>query len=366
MAQDAQLAQRIRTALANRSDVAEKAMFGGICFLLHGNMAAGTTQGRLVLRVGPEGHDDAMAQPHAQPMDFTGKPMRGFLFVAPEGVTTDAALGQWLSRATAYVDTLPAKAVKAPKPRKAKAAPGKANGKAKAQGKAAPLDTPFTGFPKEAFAFLRGIAQHNEKAWFQAHQAEYHALYDTGIRFAAALGSKLKPVSPKLRFDPRINGSVFRINRDVRFSKDKSPYKPHLDLWFWVGAHKGWEVPGCFFRMFAHKLILGAGMHTFQRDQLERYRKAVLDPKSGEALAALCAKLEKAGYRWADPVRKQVPRGFDPAHPRAALLLHESAYAVYDGPVPREASSAKFVDFCLKHCRATWPVSEWLMKHVVR
>ena len=87
-----------------------------------------------------------------------------------------------------------------------------------------------------------------------------------------------------------------RINRDIRFSKDKSPYKDHLDLWFWSGDRKGWDCSGFFFRLTPARLMLGAGIHGFAPPTLARYRSAVLDPKRGEALARAVAAVRKAGY----------------------------------------------------------------------
>lgn len=91
-----------------------------------------------------------------------------------------------------------------------------------------------TGFPAETLAFLRGLAENNTKAWFEAHRADYQAHYvEPALAFVAALGPRLQQIAPGAQFEPRINGSLFRINRDVRFSADKSPYKHHIDLWFW-------------------------------------------------------------------------------------------------------------------------------------
>ncbi|HEX7926661.1 MAG TPA: TIGR02453 family protein [bacterium] len=361
MAYDAVLAQRIRSAIGNRKDVVERQMFGGICYMVSGHMACGVLKDDMIVKVSPDRYGESLAQPGARPMNFTGRDMPGMLYVDAAGHGNDQALRTWVQRGVSFAESKPPKAVKPDKRFVKKAMP-----KTKAKAAKAANDEPFSGFPKPAFAFLSGIAQHNDKAWFQAHQAEYRALYDTGVQFVAAIGPQLKKLSPRLRFEPRINGSVFRINRDVRFAKDKSPYKHHLDLWFWAGSNKGWEVPGCFFRMFAHQLVLGSGMHTFQKDQLERYRKAVIDPKAGKALATLLKKLERAGYVLREATRKQVPRGMDPNHPRADLLLREGMYAVYEGKVPRDVASPKFVPFCLKHFRATWPINAWLLKHVVK
>ncbi len=237
MAFDPILAQRLRKALGHRRDVEEKRMFGGLCFMVAGKMTAGVLRDDLVLKVGPEGYEAALAQSHVRPMDFTGRPMKGMVYVAPAGVATESALHAWVRRATGFNASTPAKIPKA------KAAGRSAGRKVKApvkSGKSGPAQgiPTFAGFPPAAFAFLRGIAQHNSKPWFQAHQDEYRALYDTGMALAAALGPKLAQVSPLIRFEPRINGSVFRIQRDIRFSKDKTPYKPHLTCGFGRAAKK--------------------------------------------------------------------------------------------------------------------------------
>ncbi|HEV8281304.1 MAG TPA: TfoX/Sxy family protein [Candidatus Limnocylindrales bacterium] len=99
MAYDEVLAERIRAALRGRADVVEKKMFGGITFMVAGRMACGVIHDDLMVRVGPDGHDEAIAKPHARSMDFTGKPMRGMVYVAPAGVATDDDLRSWVDRA---------------------------------------------------------------------------------------------------------------------------------------------------------------------------------------------------------------------------------------------------------------------------
>jgi len=96
---DEGLAERIRTALRDRDDVAERQMFGGITFMVAGRMACGVIRDDLVVRVGPEGHDAALSEPHARPMDFTGRPMRGMVYVEPAGLLGDADLARWVERA---------------------------------------------------------------------------------------------------------------------------------------------------------------------------------------------------------------------------------------------------------------------------
>ena len=109
MAYDEGLAQRIREMLAERTDTFEMRMFGGIAFLVRGNMAVGVVKDDLMVRVGPEAHAGLVALPHARPMDFTHRPMKGFLYVAPEGVESDADLRRWIEHGLAYASSLPAK-----------------------------------------------------------------------------------------------------------------------------------------------------------------------------------------------------------------------------------------------------------------
>lgn len=109
MAYDERLAARIRAVLADRKGLTERRMFGGIAFMLHGNMACGLTSDSLMVRVGPHRFEDALAQPHARPMDFTGRPMKGMVYVAPAGYETEEGLAAWVRRGIDYASSLPPK-----------------------------------------------------------------------------------------------------------------------------------------------------------------------------------------------------------------------------------------------------------------
>jgi TfoX/Sxy family transcriptional regulator of competence genes len=108
MAYDDVLAERVRAIMA-RDGLSERKMFGGLCFMLNGNMVAGVEQRGLMLRVGPERFADALARPGARVMDFTGRPMVGYIYVARSACETDASLRSWLDEALGFVETLPPK-----------------------------------------------------------------------------------------------------------------------------------------------------------------------------------------------------------------------------------------------------------------
>ena len=117
MAYDEKMAQRLREAVADEEGVSERKMFGGICWLVDGKMAFGIATGEVMVRVGKERYEEALGRAHARPMDFTGKPFVGYVFVDPAGVRTAAQLRRWTDEAVAYVRTLPASKKRKPKPR---------------------------------------------------------------------------------------------------------------------------------------------------------------------------------------------------------------------------------------------------------
>lgn len=109
MAYDEGLAQRIRETFEGQPGVVEKKMFGGIAFMVQGNMSVGVVGEELMVRVGPEGHEEALSQPHTRPMDFTGRPMKGFIYVEPEGIESDGDLQAWIDQGARHARTLPPK-----------------------------------------------------------------------------------------------------------------------------------------------------------------------------------------------------------------------------------------------------------------
>jgi TfoX/Sxy family transcriptional regulator of competence genes len=117
MHSDPGLVARVRDQLAQTRGVSEKTMFGGIAFFLDGNIVVAVWHDELIARIGPDATAPALAEPHVRPFDITGRPMTGWVMVAPDGIDTEGQLGEWLDLACLFVATLPAKAVKPAKPK---------------------------------------------------------------------------------------------------------------------------------------------------------------------------------------------------------------------------------------------------------
>lgn len=217
-------------------------------------------------------------------------------------------------------------------------------------------------FPPETFTFLAGIAAHNEKAWFDANRALYDKGYvEAGKAFVAEMGPKLRTISPDVQFDPRVNGSIGRVNRDIRFSKDKRPYKDHLGLWFWHGDRKGWEKPGFWFSLEGKSLFLGVGVYGFGKEMLDEFRQSIVHPRSGKALAAAAEAVKAKGpYEIGGKTRKLLPKGFSTDPDRVDFLLYEGLYTSLELPIA-EATRPDLTDLCLEHYRNCWPIAKWLL-----
>jgi uncharacterized protein (DUF2461 family) len=161
-----------------------------------------------------------------------------------------------------------------------------------------------------------------------------------------AAGERLQAIAPTIRAEPRILGSIFRINRDTRFSMDKRPYKDHLDFWFWEGHRKA-AVSGFFARVSPDFVGIGAGGHGFSQEQLIAFRRAVGDPATASELGQVAAGLSKAGYTLSGEVS-----------PRSRFL-----YVHVDEPA-EEATRPALVNTCERHWRALSPLHRWLVDHV--
>lgn len=109
MSYDEKLADRIAHCLKGKHGISQKRMFGGLCFLAHGNMLCGVVKDKLMARVGPDAYEHCLSLKHVEPMDFTGKPMKGMVYVLPPGTKTQAALQKWVDRSMDFVKTLPKK-----------------------------------------------------------------------------------------------------------------------------------------------------------------------------------------------------------------------------------------------------------------
>jgi len=223
--------------------------------------------------------------------------------------------------------------------------------------------SPFNGFPNEAILFFVELSANNNKTWFAEHKPEFEKFVMTPARdFVVAMGERLQELSPGITADPRVNKSIFRIYRDIRFSKDKTPYKTNLGLWFWVGGGAKVENPGYYFHLDAENLMVGVGSHSFSKPQLKAYRDAVVDPELGPALTKVVSDLVGKGYGIGQKTYKRAPRGYDPDHQYADLLLYSGLTSGIDLGIPSELHSPALLELCFQRYRDMAPMVYWLQE----
>ncbi|MGO8940742.1 MAG: DUF2461 domain-containing protein [Mycobacterium sp.] len=205
-------------------------------------------------------------------------------------------------------------------------------------------DEAFRGWPAQALQFYEGLEADNSKTYWAAHQQVYDEMV---LGPMTALLAELKS-----EFGP---GKVFRPNRDVRFSADKSPYKLH------IGATLGLS----YIQLSATGLAAASGMHRMAADQLDRYRHAVADEGTGTGLEQIIRDVQRHAIdvRGHDTL-KTAPKGYSTDHPRLALLQHKGITAWKEWPVAGWLATATTHQRITGFLRATQPLNDWLITHV--
>ena len=203
----------------------------------------------------------------------------------------------------------------------------------------------FRGWPAEAIEFFDHLEVDNSKTFWLEHKDTYERAVREPM---AALLAELEP-----RYGP---GRIYRPYRDVRFSKDKTPYKTN------IAAHVG---DAGYVSLSAGGLAVGSGMYQMATDQLERYRRAVAADRSGTELEAIADELRRQGHECtAHGALKTAPKGYPKDHPRIELLRAKGLTAWHQWPPARWLATAKAKDRVVAVIEAARPLNEWLASHV--
>lgn len=224
----------------------------------------------------------------------------------------------------------------------------------------------FTAFSSKAFTFLRGLAANNRREWFEAHRAEYEE------HLKHPLGQLIEEIDVRLAaFAPEIIGSpkksAFRIHRDVRFSKDKSPYKTHVACWFYhrdaghgVGGEAAHGGAGFYFHLAPTGSFCGGGLWMPPRPALARIRQCLVDDLEGwEEIVKDRSLRRRFGDLDPDGMLTRLPRGFAGDHPVAPWLRYQS-FTLGRELTASEVTSARLPHTLARHFMALTPFVRWL------
>lgn len=223
---------------------------------------------------------------------------------------------------------------------------------------------PFAGFSKNTIQFFEELRENNDRHWFEQHRDIYeNYVLEPAKAFVLAMGARLREIAPRILAIPRVNKSLFRISRDTRFSLDKSPYKTNLGLYFWEGTRPRMECPGFYFHLEPPKMLLGTGFYFFPDRLLDRYRRAVVNPKMGREIAKIIDEITlMKGWTLGGQHYKRLPPGFDPSHPNARLLLHNRLNFSQETDIPQEFFSSRLIEYCFKKYVLFASLHRWFVK----
>jgi uncharacterized protein (TIGR02453 family) len=220
--------------------------------------------------------------------------------------------------------------------------------------------TDFAGFQPALVSFLEDLRFHNERPWFEANRQRYERdLREPALAFIEAMGPRLAAISPELVADTRkVGGSLMRVNRDIRFSKDKSPYKTNLGIQFRHSAGKDVHAPGLYFHVEPGEAFLAAGLWHPDKEPLAQIRTAIAE-RPADWLAAR----DDAGFqrlwRLGGEANKRPPRDFDPDHPLIEDIKRTDFIAVAE--LPEEAIfGPAFPDRAGEYFAAATPLMRYL------
>ncbi|BBY26614.1 DUF2461 domain-containing protein [Mycolicibacterium sediminis] len=202
----------------------------------------------------------------------------------------------------------------------------------------------FTGFPEAALDFYDDLEIDNTKSFWKAHETQYQECVRAPM---VALTDALEP-----KFGA---AKIFRPFRDVRFAKDKTPYKTHQGAFVGAGPACGWYV-----EIAARGFRTGAGFYDASAADLAHIRTAMVDEAKGAALERILAKLRKGGFEVGGDRLKTAPRGYDAAHPRIELLRHRSLTVTRDYGFQPVIHTAELVDAVRSDWTAARPLVEWI------
>jgi uncharacterized protein (TIGR02453 family) len=216
-------------------------------------------------------------------------------------------------------------------------------------------------FTDATFQFLKDLAANNSRDWFEANRDRYELHWKgAALSFIEAVAPHMAALDPPLKAQPKLNGSLRRINRDVRFSKDKSPYNPSLHLIFWAGDHPN-RSPGMHIVLTPTGVGYGTGLYGLGPEQLARYRDMVVDPVEQKALFSALDAAQAVGCTLGDPDLARLPKEYEAEGRAGVLLRHKSIVARTHGTEadPEVITGDGAVDWSMAQTRALLPLIRW-------
>ena len=219
----------------------------------------------------------------------------------------------------------------------------------------------FQGFNKKSIEFLKNLKQNNSKIWFEANRSEWEEhIKNRSVDFVNEMGQHLQILVPTIHFKPKVAGSLFRIYRDIRFSKDKTPMKSKIGLLFWQGRGHRMQSSSFYMHFDEDEYFIATGIRNFKPPLLHTYRQYIKDEKNRTKLHNIIEKLIAKGYLIGEPKFKRMPRDFDKNEKHSYLALFGAIFAYQQFPIDETFLSQNLIHKAFKIYQDMQSLQTWL------
>jgi uncharacterized protein (TIGR02453 family) len=221
-------------------------------------------------------------------------------------------------------------------------------------------------FPFTTEKFLRDLSKNNSKDWFikNKHRFENEFLAPASD-FVVKLGESIKQIAPNLVAIPKIDQSIFRLHRDVRFSKDKKPYKTNLGIYLWEGERPRMECPGFYFHIEPGLIFLGSGIYKFTSEQIKLFRDTISNIDKASELDEIIKHItSNPKYKIGGSELKKTPKEYDKNYEYKKFYLYKGLYSYYEGSFPKDMMKKNVLEFSVKVFRDFNILHRWLVDNL--
>ena len=221
----------------------------------------------------------------------------------------------------------------------------------------------FNGFSKEGIEFLKKLELNNSKAWFENNRTTWEKqILLPNTNFVQEMGETLQILVPTIHYKPKVSGSLFRIYRDVRFSKDKTPMKSKIGLLFWQGQAHRMQSSSFYMHYNKESYFVATGIRAFKPPLLKTYRAYIKHKKHRESLHVILEELKQKGYSLPEPKYKRVPAEFDKDEEYIYLTKYASMFAYIEYKIDDVFFSEVIVDRLFKVYQDMVKLQKWVYK----
>ncbi len=221
----------------------------------------------------------------------------------------------------------------------------------------------FNGFSKKGIEFLKELEKNNTKEWFELHRHIWQKeIKDVSSSFVLEMGETLQILLPEINFEPKVGKSLFKIYRDVRFSKDKTPIKSKIGHIFWQGTTHKMQSSSFYIHYNKNSYFIASGIRSFKPELLKKYRQYIMIDSHAKELDGILKDIKSKGYDLPEFGFKRVPKNFDKESKLSYLSKYKSMFAYKEFPIDDIFFSEKIIDRCFKIYQDLFQLQQFVYK----